>query len=169
MLFLQIWNWKFLSKNILPKLKNFKKSSDLLIFQVKLMLWMPWVELFLFKFFNFFLNVGPPEEDIFFDHLYGLYFSMSHTLHIINLLMDLWGQLPCTTSTPVTLTCGTPIYSGTYYANVHFFFKECWPNNYLLWMLSQAGFEPPFASGQYYYRTPYRTKPPRLDIIYISI
>ena len=45
----------------------------------------------------FFLNVGPPKEDIFLITFYGLYFS-SDVINVTNFHMGLWGQLPFTAS-----------------------------------------------------------------------
>ena len=55
------------------------------------------------------IYIGRSKEDIFLITFYGLYFS--HHLHILKITilhtLDLCGQLSCTVSTPVFLTCGS--------------------------------------------------------------
>ena len=52
---------------------------------------------------------GPPKKDIFSDHLlWSIFQSSLHTYYKLQSfhMLDLCGQLSCTSSTPVFLTCG---------------------------------------------------------------
>ena len=57
-----------------------------------------------YKIIIIFFNVGPPKENIFLTTFYGLYFQskMHKYFTDYNFLWGLWGQLPCTASTPLS-------------------------------------------------------------------
>ena len=64
--------------------------------------------LFSLSLFTFFLMLVLLNKTIFWTNIYDLYFSHYYKKHykLYFFLMELCGQLSCTASTPVFLTCG---------------------------------------------------------------